>query len=157
MNEIKVISVNILSSIRKIYWFVFRPKTRGAKCIVEHDGKILLVKLSYAHKGWTIPGGGVDRGETYEEAVRREVLEEVGIKLNGLKKIDEYLSTKYYKRDTVQVFYAKTNSSKVKLDGVEIDDYLWFDPKDSLPNPHSIRLPGLIEKFKSFKNYSNII
>lgn len=30
--------------LRRIYWFVARPATRGVKCVVEHDGSILMIR-----------------------------------------------------------------------------------------------------------------
>lgn len=52
-----------------------------AEAIVVKDGKVLLAKrspkLSEPNK-WAIPGGFMDRDETIEQAVRREVLEETG-------------------------------------------------------------------------------
>lgn len=56
-----------VNPIRKLYWFIFRPKTRGVKCIVENKGKFLLVKLNYAHHKWTIPGGGVKKRRIFPE------------------------------------------------------------------------------------------
>lgn len=52
---------------------------RTVGVIVEKNGKILLVKrLNRPNKGWwSVPGGHVEKGETYEEAVEREAEEEV--------------------------------------------------------------------------------
>ncbi|MCK0112872.1 NUDIX domain-containing protein [Ornithinimicrobium sp. F0845] len=52
--------------------------TVGAVCLVEHDGEVLL--LWQPHRlGWSLPGGLLGRGEEPEDAVRREVREEVGL------------------------------------------------------------------------------
>lgn len=50
----------------------------GALALVEQDGKLVLVRHSYA-PGWRLPGGGVRRGEPAEEAVLRELREEIGL------------------------------------------------------------------------------
>ncbi len=48
--------------------------------ILIHDGKILLVRHEKNDKSyWLIPGGGVDFGESVEQAVVREYQEEVGL------------------------------------------------------------------------------
>jgi 8-oxo-dGTP pyrophosphatase MutT (NUDIX family) len=52
--------------------------------IVSQDGKILLGKKDPSSGGvypdcWHIPGGGIEKGEPYEEALRREILEEAGL------------------------------------------------------------------------------
>ena len=53
------------------------------------DGKYLVTKRSmdkeWAPGAWEIPGGGVRAGESSEEAVKREILEETGIDVNGAK------------------------------------------------------------------------
>lgn len=55
--------------------------TVGAMCIIERsDGALLLVQLSYRRR-WGVPGGLLKRGETPEDAVRREVQEEVGLEV----------------------------------------------------------------------------
>jgi len=54
--------------------------------IFSKDGKLLLGKnrKGGVYEGsFVVPGGGVDEGETKGEALRREILEETGIDING--------------------------------------------------------------------------
>ncbi|MGB5935117.1 MAG: NUDIX domain-containing protein, partial [Ornithinimicrobium sp.] len=54
--------------------------TVGAVCALEHDGSVLM--LSQPHRaGWSLPGGLLDHGETPAQALAREVLEEVGVRI----------------------------------------------------------------------------
>lgn len=56
------------------------PTICSAVAIIERDKKILVVNLAYK-KGYSLPGGGVNRGETLEQAVIREVKEETNLDL----------------------------------------------------------------------------
>ncbi|MCB1501328.1 MAG: NUDIX domain-containing protein [Bauldia sp.] len=57
--------------------------TLGVRAAVFDDqGRIFLVRHSYV-PGWYMPGGGVDKGESMQAALRRELLEEAGIGLTG--------------------------------------------------------------------------
>ena len=59
-----------------------RPLTLGVvAAIFNESGQILLVRHSY-RKGWYLPAGGVKKGESVQEAICRELWEELGIKLS---------------------------------------------------------------------------
>ena len=81
----------IALAILRVYWFVIRPHTRGAKVIIERDGKVLWVKHSYGHQTWCFPGGGSKRGESFEDTAIRETKEEVGLTLTGLEFLGEFV------------------------------------------------------------------
>ena len=62
----------------------FAPVLGGASGLIVRDGKVLLIrrgKQPYKDH-WSLPGGGVERGETIREAVKREVLEETGFEVD---------------------------------------------------------------------------
>lgn len=63
-------------------------------CIIETRKGIVLIKRRFEPRGWALPGGIVEYNETLERAVRREMLEETGLKLKGLKQFRAYSSPK---------------------------------------------------------------
>jgi len=64
----------LLTMIRAI----LSPVAFGVLAVVEQDGKIVLVRQTYA-TGWHLPGGGVKRGEPPARAILRELREEIGL------------------------------------------------------------------------------
>lgn len=58
----------------------------GVKAIIVHDGKILMLHERVVRSGVTVeimdfPGGGIEHGEELKEALKREVMEEVGLSI----------------------------------------------------------------------------
>ena len=62
----------------RLWWRLHPAAHRGALVALHVDGKLLLIRNSY-RRGWTLPGGGVDAGETTPQAAMRELREELGL------------------------------------------------------------------------------
>jgi 8-oxo-dGTP diphosphatase len=58
---------------------VSTPVREGAKALISTDERVLLVKERHTdgEPFWTLPGGGPEPGETYVEAIERELAEEL--------------------------------------------------------------------------------
>lgn len=100
--------------------------------IIIKDKKILLVRrASHLVNGnkWAIPGGFLDRDETLEKAVLRELKEETGLngKIVKLLKIVDDPSRKNEDRQNVAFVYIIHASGKIKIDPEEVIEAKWFD------------------------------
>lgn len=133
--------------------------------IISKDNRILMGRQDSKRKGvypncWHIPGGGVEDGETFVQAMQREVYEEVGIDVSKYKAVllDDTDSAKALKQfkdsDEIVKVEMKFHDYKIVLHDhnskdaeIKLQDDLikfkWFDI-DSLANvkltPPSIRL-----------------
>lgn len=132
MQVIIYLGSKIVIPFVKLYWFIFRPKIYGVKCVIEHDRKILLVRHSYGKRLWGFTGGNIKNGEKIADAVKREVKEELGIELANVKHIGEFIDTSQYVQDFVHCFLAKIENEDFKIDKLEILEAKWW-PIDSLP------------------------
>lgn len=59
-----------------------RGMTLGVRAMLLKDDQVLLVMHSYV-PGWYFPGGGVEAGESFADALTREIREETGAVLSG--------------------------------------------------------------------------
>lgn len=71
-----------------------KPRLAGVTVIAtNHHGEVLLVRHSYGPDIWSLPGGGVGRGEEARAAARREIREELGVEIVGLEPVSELAET----------------------------------------------------------------
>ncbi len=106
---------------------------------VVRDGKILLARSGRFREGmYSVLAGFVEPGETLEDCVKREVMEEVGI---GVDDIQYFSSQPWpYPHSLMIGFTARYQSGEIVVDNKEIEHAEWFDPKTlpPIPSPLSI-------------------
>jgi 8-oxo-dGTP pyrophosphatase MutT (NUDIX family) len=125
----------------RIYCFIFRPWRLGVRIMLIQDGQVLLVRQTYI-PGWFMPGGGVKRGETLEQAARREVREEVGGEMANLCLLGSYTHFGEQKSDHNALFLCTDFTFSGKQDR-EIAESRFFQ-LDALPEG---LLPGHRRRF----------
>ena len=121
--------------LRRLYWLLFRPRTLGVKVLVLRDNWVLLVRTTY-NRYWALPGGGVERGESYADAARRELREETGLAAADQRLFHVYFSRREGKEDHVALFVATCPAGEPRPDGREVAAAAFFDP-DALPEETS--------------------
>lgn len=108
----------------------------GALILNEND-EIFLMKSPKWENQWLVPGGKVEKGDSMEKTVKKEVREETGLEVTDI----EFLEAKDggnpedFERDTHFIFLnfvCKALNQEVVLDEREAVDYRWIDPQKAL-------------------------
>jgi 8-oxo-dGTP pyrophosphatase MutT (NUDIX family) len=101
--------------------------------ITDHIGRLLLLKMAYADKHWSLPGGGIERGETIYKALARECNEELGI----APKIVYLSGINYHKKHDSFAFVFRCKlpaKAKIHLSS-EHSDFDYFNLKSRKISP----------------------
>lgn len=114
------------------------------KAFIVHDGKVLLLRESDSYEEGTatshyvVPGGRVQPGEKFDEALLREVYEETGLRVKIKRPIavSEWRpEVKGEKWQIIGVFFeCSSDSDKVSLDK-DHSSHLWINPKEYASYP----------------------
>ena len=132
--------------------------------MIFKDDKFLLVQLiGWPENFWKFPQGGLEPGETEEEAIRRELSEELGIKKYRLIGVSSHTNqydwadnsvklAGFRWRGQIQKFYFVEylgKAEKIKVNRGEVQNYKWADLNDLLIS--------IDHEHKDFANYKNSI
>jgi 8-oxo-dGTP pyrophosphatase MutT (NUDIX family) len=97
-----------LRRVFHLYWRFARGMTLGARAVVlDGENRVFLIKHSYV-TGWHLPGGGVETGEAFGDALRRELMEEGRIELLGEPALHGLFHNSHVsRRDHVAVYVVR--------------------------------------------------
>ncbi|NQU99046.1 NUDIX domain-containing protein [Candidatus Woesearchaeota archaeon] len=137
----------------------------GFGVMILRDGKVLLGRrhddpekadslLEGAGK-WTMPGGKLHFGETFEEGAKREVMEETGIKVKSMKVITLTNDIVEGAHFVTTGFLCEDSEGEAQvLEPDEITEWKWFDLNE-LPSPIYFPSEKVFENYKEGVFYKN--
>ncbi len=124
--------------------FLSFPKISPAIIVlIEKNDRVLLARSPHFKPGlYSILAGFVEPGESIEEAVVREVMEEVGI---SIKNVRYFGSQPWPYPDSLMIgFTAEFAEGEIEVDGVEIEEAGWFRTDEIPIIPKNTSISGLL-------------
>lgn len=127
----------------------FRSYARLSPAVITaiiKDGEILMARHGYRGGMYGLIAGFVEPGETLEEAVEREIMEEVGLKVKNVKLFGNQPWP--FPHSLMVGFTAAYESGEIKVDGREITSAKWFTPEELPRIPSKVSIASeLIDWF----------
>lgn len=117
------------------------PRVGLGVVIVNNEGKILVGKRKGSHaQTYSIPGGHLDLGETFEQGAMREIKEETDLDITEPRVIAITNNLETFRAEGKHyisiVLLTKAFSGELKnMEPEKCEEWLWVDPHD-LPQPH---------------------
>jgi len=148
---IRAVGAKLLRCASCGFELYLNPAAAVAGVVVDEQGRmVVLVRGKEPGKGqWDLPGGFVDPGETAEEALRREVREEIGLEVTALRylgswpNVYEYMGVRYRTLDLGFVCEV-TEVSRAKPREAEIVEVLFLSPREVDLDRFAFRSVGMI-------------
>lgn len=106
-------------AFKEFVWMKKQPKI-AVDIIIEYYKRrvfegIILIKRKFKPKGWALPGGLVEYGETLEKAAKREALEETGLKIRNIRQFKAYSDPKRDERGhSISIVFIAKASGNIK-------------------------------------------
>ncbi len=131
----RALAIRFPKSILHRIFRLQRGMTLGVRVMVmDADDRVLLVRHTYS-KGWNFPGGGVERGEQVLAALRRELIEELGVRLLGEPQLfGFYANERNFRGDHIVFYVAREFERGLFVPTAEIADARFFAPPEVPPD-----------------------
>nr|WP_286194760.1 NUDIX hydrolase [Synechococcus sp. CCY 0621] len=127
----------LAARLYETYRLVARPHTHGALVAIWNGKRLLLVQASY-RRSLSLPGGGLERGETARQAAVRELAEELGLRVAPQELVDPWPITERSVRGTnsVTIFAMRmAGEPAIRVDGLELVASQWLTREEALTRP----------------------
>jgi 8-oxo-dGTP diphosphatase len=103
--------------------------TKVAAAVIERDGKVLIArrrKEADSGGSWEFPGGRLEKGETPEKAVEREIAEELGVRI----RVGRRLCAVTYRSPnlSIELLAYRANIISGELELTDHDEVRWAEP-----------------------------
>ncbi len=107
------------------------PHYLVAAAVIRREGRVLIARRP--SKGllgglWEFPGGKVEAGESLQEALRREIVEELAAEIEVGKELGVYKHAYTHFRVTLHAFHAELNGAEPSA--LEASEIRWVDPQE---------------------------
>jgi nucleoside triphosphatase len=130
------------------------PEPTVGALVLNDEGEMLLVRSVKWGDKYTIAGGHVEVGEGLVEALRREIREEVGLEITGVRffMTQEAIYSEEFWEPKHFIFFdyaCRSRGGTPRVDGKEIQSFRWVRPERAL----ALRLDSftrrMVERFVS--------
>ena len=118
--------------------------------VLSEDERRMLLVWQYGEPDAVLPAGYIDKGETAEQALARELREELGMTAQRPR----YLGSHWYApSETLMLHYAVTVPEQTPTPNWEVDAWRWVEPDRAAG---LVRRDGLAERLlREYERYSH--
>lgn len=135
-----------------------RPKVGIGVIIRNSEGNILVGKRTGSHaRYYSIPGGHLEAGETFEEAAVKEIAEETSLRIKNPRVFCVTNNLRTYKEEgkhyiSVGLFTDEYSGTPNIMEPGKCEEWIWADP-ENLPSPHFDASEQAVACFLAHKFY----